>query len=298
MLRSLDAASYDQQSYLAHHANPTFNRARANSDNSHPTHNVELGPLARIPSPDPDHIDGLSRHPSHSSQHAPAKPSASFLPTLPFESSGGFGTDSPKNLDSGRSSPNPPEKAIFNHPSFNSSAPTLSTMVSSNPLTLTHRSATAPAKRLVFANNLSVYDTFSSSVYDRRSEPATWSRLTPALAQRIKEELNSYKMEEMEVHAASRIQWEFKLSALYLCTDVPASLQHTILRLIIFLFASSQLSVFPKTTISPYPSPRALFPFIQHKVSLARTDHISNGHQSPFTPETYTLRSRVIYRAI
>jgi len=26
------------------------------------------------------------------------------------------------------------------------------------------------------------------------------------LAQRIKEELNSYKMEEMEVHAASRIQ--------------------------------------------------------------------------------------------
>lgn len=51
-----------------------------------------------------------------------------------------------------------------------------------------------------------MYDTFSASVYDRRSEPATWSRLTPALAQRIKEELNSYKMEEMEVHAASRIQ--------------------------------------------------------------------------------------------
>ena len=44
------------------------------------------------------------------------------------------------------------------------------------------------------------------TVYDRRSEPATWSRLTPALAQRIKEELNSYKMEEMEVHASSRIQ--------------------------------------------------------------------------------------------
>jgi hypothetical protein len=54
-----------------------------------------------------------------------------------------------------------------------------------------------------------VYDTFPSSVYDRRSEPATWSRLTPALAQRIKEELNSFKMEEMEVHAASRIQYAF-----------------------------------------------------------------------------------------
>lgn len=75
-----------------------------------------------------------------------------------------------------------------------------------NPPTLTHRSATAPAKRLAFASNLSVYDTFPSSVYDRRSEPATWSRLTPALAQRIKEELNSYKMEEMEVHASSRVQ--------------------------------------------------------------------------------------------
>jgi hypothetical protein len=69
------------------------------------------------------------------------------------------------------------------------------------------RAATAPAKKhLAFASNLSVYDTFSASMYDRRSEPATWSRLTPALAQRIKEELNSYKMEEMEVHAASRIQ--------------------------------------------------------------------------------------------
>ncbi len=80
-------------------------------------------------------------------------------------------------------------------------------MTSAAP-TLTHRSATAPtSKRLAFASNLSVYDTFSASVYDRRSEPATWSRLTPALAQRIKEELNSYKMEEMEVHAASRIQY-------------------------------------------------------------------------------------------
>jgi hypothetical protein len=79
--------------------------------------------------------------------------------------------------------------------------------VLTSPPTLAHRSATTPAKRLAFANNLSVYDTFPPSVYDRRSEPATWSRLTPALAQRIKEELNSFKMEEMEVHAASRIQY-------------------------------------------------------------------------------------------
>ncbi|KAJ3011142.1 hypothetical protein NUW54_g2273 [Trametes sanguinea] len=84
---------------------------------------------------------------------------------------------------------------MFSHP--NSSAPALS-LHTANPPTLTHRSQTAPTKRLAFAANLSVYDTFPATVYDRRSEPATWSRLTPALAQRIKEELNSYKMEEME----------------------------------------------------------------------------------------------------
>jgi len=90
---------------------------------------------------------------------------------------------------------------------MNSSAPALSNIGSNlTQPTLTHRSATAPVKRLAFAANLSIYDTFSASVYDRRSEPATCNRLTPALAQRIKEELNSYKMEEMEVHAASRIQ--------------------------------------------------------------------------------------------
>ncbi|KIJ58738.1 hypothetical protein HYDPIDRAFT_56439, partial [Hydnomerulius pinastri MD-312] len=82
--------------------------------------------------------------------------------------------------------------------------PALST-IQTGPTALSHR-APSTTKRLVFASNLSVYDTFSSTVYDRRSEPATWSRLTPALAQRIKEELNSYKMEEMEVHACSRMQ--------------------------------------------------------------------------------------------
>jgi len=46
-------------------------------------------------------------------------------------------------------------------------------------------------------------------VYDRRSEPATWNKLTPAPAQTIQEHLDYYKMEEMEVHAASRIQYVF-----------------------------------------------------------------------------------------
>lgn len=203
------ADNYDQTRYLADL--PTPNRLRSNSYNSHGT--SEMGPLARIPSPDPDHIDGLHRHGSHSSGHGQSS-SAPLLPHLSFE----LGTSSrlsvtlePKDgAETSTIRGTPPEKVtgIFTH--SNSSAPALSTITSTTtPPSLTHRSATTPNKRLAFASNLSVYDTFSASVYDRRSEPATWSRLTPALAQRIKEELNSYKMEEMEVHAASRIHTQF-----------------------------------------------------------------------------------------
>jgi len=221
------ADSYDQQIYLPDHS--TLNhRARSNSYNS-PAAQSELGPLARIPSPDPDHIDGLHRHGSHSSAHGttstpPPDTAPPSLPPLSFDFSSPLTTtfNTTKELPSAPptapSNPTHSENrtsAIFQHPNFNSSAPALSTMGSAGSNhpqpPLAHRSATAPIKRLTFATNLSVYDTFSASVYDRRSEPATWSRLTPALAQRIKEELNSYKMEEMEVHAASRIQYVFSL---------------------------------------------------------------------------------------
>ncbi|KAG6916917.1 hypothetical protein DXG01_004678 [Tephrocybe rancida] len=220
------ADSYDQHIYLSEAPNP--NRVRSNSYNSHPGHTPELGPLARIPSPDPDHIDGLHKHP-HSSHNTPPTATAPSLPPLSFDIT--MTMDSPTkdaflstatNASHNQNplAPHPPEKsnAIFNHPNLNSSAPALSTMTTS-PVMLTHRSATAPNKRLVFDNNLSVYDTFPASVYDRRSEPATWSRLTPALAQRIKEELNSYKMEEMEVHAASRIQYVVHMTLTLQMTD-------------------------------------------------------------------------------
>ncbi|KAK7041800.1 hypothetical protein VNI00_009089 [Paramarasmius palmivorus] len=200
-----DATNYDQHNYLAdsqHPAQQHANRTRSNSYNAHSSQ-TEAGPLARMPSPDPDHIDGLHRHGSHSSGgHAPPSStptSAPSLPPLSFDSSPIKATmDTPQK---------PSNAPMFSH--SNSSAPALSLSLNTPAPTLTHRSATAPHKRLAFANNLSVYDTFSASMYDRRSEPATWSRLTPALAQRIKEELNSYKMEEMEVHAASRIHTQF-----------------------------------------------------------------------------------------
>jgi hypothetical protein len=38
------------------------------------------------------------------------------------------------------------------------------------------------------------FETWPSQEYDRRGEVATCNRLTPMLAQQIKEELNSFKM--------------------------------------------------------------------------------------------------------
>ncbi|CAL1696980.1 unnamed protein product [Somion occarium] len=197
-----DGTGYEQDAYLPH-PNPSFTRNRSNSYDSPSTQGQASSSLAHIPSPNPDQIDGLAKH--HNSSNGQS--STSFIPPLSFET-GGPDTESPKDIsDTSSQHTVTTERSLFNHP--NSSAPALSRMFSANPPTLTTRSATAPAKRLAFATNLSVYDTFPATVYDRRSEPATWSRLTPALAQRIKEELNSYKMEEMEVHSSSRVHTQF-----------------------------------------------------------------------------------------
>ncbi|KAF9014890.1 hypothetical protein BDQ17DRAFT_1385743 [Cyathus striatus] len=194
-----NASNYDQQTFAMEQPNP--NRMRSNSYNSHPGQS-ELGPLAHMPSPDADHIDGLHRHNSHSSHNYSSDSPAPLIPPLSFESSPKELPDTPTQISHSQSPP------IFQHPNMNSSAPVLSTVTNAAP-TLNRRTATSPYKRLTFSTSLSVYDTFSSMVYDRRSEPATWNRITPQMAQRIKEELNSYKMEEMEVHAASRVNTQF-----------------------------------------------------------------------------------------
>ena len=74
----------------------------------------------------------------------------------------------------------------------------------------TRGAATAPAtptggrsigrKGIQFSPRLEVHETWHSQEYDRRGEPATCNRLTAQLAQMIKEELNAFKLEEMEVH--------------------------------------------------------------------------------------------------
>lgn len=49
-------------------------------------------------------------------------------------------------------------------------------------------------RNATFSPRLMFYDTWPSQEYDRRGEIATCNRLTPMLAQQIKEELNTFKM--------------------------------------------------------------------------------------------------------
>jgi hypothetical protein len=93
----------------------------------------------------------------------------------------------------------------------NSSMPTLSLMMNPSARPLQHDQSALPMtrKRLVFADTQIYHSTWPAHVYDRRGELATCNRLTPLLAQRIKEELNTYKMEEMAVAPSSRIHTHF-----------------------------------------------------------------------------------------
>lgn len=63
-------------------------------------------------------------------------------------------------------------------------------------------------RNATFSPRLIFHDTWPPQEYDRRGEIATCNRLTPMLAQQIKEELNSFKM-EMEVHETSKIYTHF-----------------------------------------------------------------------------------------
>lgn len=61
---------------------------------------------------------------------------------------------------------------------------------------------------VAFTSQILVYDTYSSSEYDRRPEPATCNRLTPTLAQQIKQELNTLKA-SMPIHDHSKDHTHF-----------------------------------------------------------------------------------------
>ncbi|MCJ1454565.1 bud neck involved protein [Mycoblastus sanguinarius] len=72
----------------------------------------------------------------------------------------------------------------------------------------TPRSLAVAARNISFSPRIQFHDTWPPGEYDRRGEIATCNRLTPMLAQQIKEELNTFKM-EMEVHAESKVYTHF-----------------------------------------------------------------------------------------
>jgi hypothetical protein len=53
------------------------------------------------------------------------------------------------------------------------------------------------AKSIVFSPRIQFHETWPSGEYDRRGDTATCNKLTPLLAQQIKEELNTFKMVSM-----------------------------------------------------------------------------------------------------
>ncbi|KAI7907828.1 uncharacterized protein BX663DRAFT_492123 [Cokeromyces recurvatus] len=67
-------------------------------------------------------------------------------------------------------------------------------------------------RRIQFCSTIQVHETFSSGDYDRRCDTnATCQKLTPMMAMKIKQELNEYKLSEMEVHVESRQYTHFFL---------------------------------------------------------------------------------------
>lgn len=156
LISSLDAGSYSQEPPPEGPSVQFAARMRANLYESVPTHAEAAGPLARMLSPDPDHIDGLRRHGSHQSANASSSGKESSIssgpPTLPpltFD----FATV-PTSLTTKMG--NEKRSSVYNHSGLNNPEPTLSTVTAPTQLMLTRRAVTTPAKRLAFASNLSV----------------------------------------------------------------------------------------------------------------------------------------------
>lgn len=67
-------------------------------------------------------------------------------------------------------------------------------------------------RRLHFCSTIQVHETFTAAEYDRQCDQnATCQKLTPLLAMKIKQELNEYKLTEMDVHVDSRQYTHFFL---------------------------------------------------------------------------------------
>jgi hypothetical protein len=86
---------------------------------------------------------------------------------------------------------NPGHPGPYSNPQLNTSAPALSMLGNQMKPGQGIRSMTVPAgekRRIIWAPECAVYQTYDAGTYDRRSEPATCNRLTPELAMAIKQE--------------------------------------------------------------------------------------------------------------
>jgi hypothetical protein len=63
------------------------------------------------------------------------------------------------------------------------------------------------ARNISFNPRIQFHDAWSSNEYDRRGDIATCNRLTPMLAQQIKEELNTFKMVRLTTKTYSRLTY-------------------------------------------------------------------------------------------
>lgn len=66
-------------------------------------------------------------------------------------------------------------------------------------------------RNATFSPRIVFYDTWPSGEYDRRGDIATCNRLTPMLAQQIKEELNTFKMVSKNGNVPRFCFWELRL---------------------------------------------------------------------------------------
>ncbi|KAG2229963.1 hypothetical protein BDF21DRAFT_431260 [Thamnidium elegans] len=134
-------------------------------------------------------------------------------------------TSSASSSSSSQSKSNPPAftltKSISSHRIYKNTSSTVSENRPRQPLRATNpsdsvrfslRHGKQKKTQVRFTKLVSVRETYSKVDYDRGSDPdAVCTRLTPSMAQQIKEELNAYKLHEMQVHEFSRVHTHFFL---------------------------------------------------------------------------------------
>jgi hypothetical protein len=92
-------------------------------------------------------------------------------------------------------------------PGRSSSAPNVNGDYFSTRMTVARSMPNTPngsVRSITFSPRIQFHDAWSSTEYDRRGEIATCNRLTPMLAQQIKEELNTFKMVRLIIPAVQK----------------------------------------------------------------------------------------------